>query len=111
MSSTVFLKPLRSSSVQSRPWIFGGTYCTNTLIQCLPAGVIVGSVIDGNQQVEVRLLRPGAVLPVVVGAFDLRQRIEEVHVAEAQRVVLAQRREFRAGRRARCSTCPRSRES
>src|SRR6185295_15261507 len=46
-SSTVFFQALRSSSVHGLPWIVDGTYCTNTLIQCLPAGVIVGSVIDG----------------------------------------------------------------
>ena len=40
-------KPSRSSSVQSRPWIFGGTYCTNTDMKCLPGGAMVGSVIDG----------------------------------------------------------------
>ena len=35
------------ASVQSRPLTFGGTYCTNTDMKCLPGGAMVGSVSDG----------------------------------------------------------------
>src|SRR5690606_37300125 len=48
-----------------------------------------------NQQVEIGLLRPGAVLPVVVRALHFLERVEEVHVAVVQRIVTAESGEFR----------------
>ncbi len=48
-----------------------------------------------DHHVDVGVLRPGARLPVVVGALHALHRVDEMHVAVHQRAALGQRRERR----------------
>jgi len=43
---------------------------------------------SGYERIDIGVLRPGSVLPIVVGAFQAFHRVDEVHVALEQRTAL-----------------------